>query len=563
MSLRSKIIYLFVILSVVVISMFFGTCFVVNNQKNDGMVINLSGRQRMLSQKMTKEVLNYYLLKKEGDPSAKEVKESLTSTMKVFDITLKSLKDSGEAPISTNLKKTEYRQLPKAKGESYTQLAKVQELWTEFSSKTDLILQGKDADSNLKWVLDNNQNLLSEMNAAVKLLQEESEQKVSSLLIFQFFSVILLVSLTVLAFLFISRKVINPIEVMTNSIAKDSNGNIQVKEINIESKDEIGVLGKTLNILSSQVKSFIQSVIASIENINSNSNLVSTATFQATEGIQQICETTNQMAAGAQDQADSVQNCLSEVNDITSELHRVSKNADKTVQLADSAKSNAGYGKEQSNEAVETINQVKTITEETAQRINNLGNLSSEIGMIVELIKNIAAQTNLLALNAAIEAARAGEHGKGFAIVAEEVKKLAGESADATDKITEMIGEIQVQTESAISSMSANLGAVDKGVLMVQNVEKALDEIVKAIDNVDINIEEVSGYIQTSVEKSDNLTQTMVNISAIIQEYAASTQELSASTEEQTASFEEISASIQILADVAEKLREQVAKFNF
>ncbi len=482
MSLRAKIIIIFIILLIVILSMFCGTLFVINNQKNDSIVINLSGRQRMLSQKMTKEILNYYLLKKDGDPAAEKIKKEVLSTIKVFDITLKSLKNSGKAPLSLNLEKTKYRYLPKANESSYSQLSKVESLWGTFSQKIEFILNGKEPKENLELVLNNNINLLKEMNKAVVLLQKESEQKISNLLLFQLLSIILIISCVVFAFFIISKKIIKPIELMTKSIDKDSNGNIQVHEIKVLADDEIGTLTKALNTLSLQVRTFIQSVI----------------------GLKHS-DTGLQVASG---ETNSVQKCY----EITSELRKVSQNAEKTVKLAESARENASYGKNQSNEAVATINKVKVSTQEAASSINKLGNLGLEISMIVDLIKNIASQTNILAVNAAVEAVRAGEQGKAFTVVAEEVRMLAEQSAEATDKITDMIEEIQTQTKSAIISVNTNTEVVDKGVVMVQNVESALDNIASAIDNVNGHIEEVSDYIQVSVEKSDNLVTTMENI---------------------------------------------------
>lgn len=374
---------------------------------------------------------------------------------------------------------------------------------------------------------------------------------------------IILAVLTALSIgLIIADMIVKPVNRVVDNLKELSDGNLKVKDINVDSKDETGVLANALNTTVATLKKLVSAVAQSAEDISASSEEMSASSEQTAQGAQQTATSTSQLAQGAQEISGNVEQGAANINKMNKAVQNVSEEAKIVAKLGNDTETNANAGTEHVKKAVNKIDSIKKVSEDISINISELGKLSSEIEQIVDLIKNIAGQTNLLALNAAIEAARAGEHGKGFAVVADEVKKLAGQSAGATEKITAMIKEIQNKTQVAVTTMGKATKEVEEGVFVINDAGTALENIIKQVKTANVKIQGITKEIDGVAVTSEEMVKMIENISAITEETAASAEEISSITEEQTASLEEISASAQTLAAVAEVLTKQVSVFK-
>jgi len=354
---------------------------------------------------------------------------------------------------------------------------------------------------------------------------------------------------------------INSIKNIRINSLKVADGDLTVK-INADSKDETGNLVDIFNKMTANLKNLVQQVNSSAKDILGGSEELNEASSQTAEGAQQVATSVEELAIGTQKVSSELETCASNINQMNTVLQNIASEANNIAKLGDDTETNANSGREQVNNAVRKMENIRLSTEEIADTIKNLADLSTEIEQILELIKNIAGQTNLLALNAAIEAARAGEHGKGFAVVADEVKKLATQSAGATDKIANMIKEIQNKTDIAVQCSNKASREVEEGVIGINDAGNALESIIEKVKITNKKIQDIDKNIEGVAEKSDKIVHIVENIASITEETAASAEEISSITEEQTANLEEINASAGLLSKTADSLKQQVSAFK-
>jgi methyl-accepting chemotaxis protein len=313
-------------------------------------------------------------------------------------------------------------------------------------------------------------------------------------------------------------------------------------------------------------------------------------TINRTAGsIDRLSHTIEGVAQGTQDQSTSLAQASGLAGQISTAIQNVSEHAkagaSSSIQAAQTARTSAGIV----HETIRDMQSIQSKVGLSAQKVEEMGARSSQIGLIVETIEDIASQTNLLALNAAIEAARAGEQGKGFAVVADEVRKLAERASNSTKEIGKLIIAIQKTVTEAVATMQVSLSEVDKGVERAGQADSALGEILKSIEMVKQQMEEIVSTANQASTSSSELVSSMDMISAVAemnsaateemsasssevnaavetiasisQENNAAVEEVSASTEEMTAQVQEMSAAAQTLATVAQKLKQELNHF--
>ncbi|WCK54243.1 methyl-accepting chemotaxis protein [Aneurinibacillus sp. Ricciae_BoGa-3] len=365
----------------------------------------------------------------------------------------------------------------------------------------------------------------------------------------------------VIAF-YISRLISRPITAVSNAAKEIADGNLSVADIAVKNRDEIGQLADSFNQMKHNLHELIRKVIESAEQVAASSE-------QLYAGSEQSAHAANQVAASIQDISNSadVQMKSMEENKRAMEesavgLQRIAESASNVSESSIEVLREA----EEGNQVIsQTVNQMEEITqsvESAAAVIEDLGENSKQIGQIIEVISDIANQTNLLALNAAIEAARAGEHGKGFAVVADEVRKLAEQTKQSSEQIASLIQEIQQNTTHAITVMHKGTKEVESGSEIVAQAGQAFHHILNSVQRVTGQVQEVSAATEEISASTEQLTASVEQLTGISADISTNTQGVAAASQQQLASMEEIAASSESLSKLAQELQSEVAKFN-
>ncbi|MHB8127158.1 MAG: methyl-accepting chemotaxis protein [Desulfitobacteriaceae bacterium] len=424
-----------------------------------------------------------------------------------------------------------------------------------------LILTNKSRESFDQVLKDMDAQMAFQAEGGEKAVADAKATDVSVLRLLIIFVAVAVIGGTVLAIL-LARHISKPLVAVTKVAQLVAEGDLNVQMPEIKNRDEIGILAIAVAEMVHSLRVVIGEVLTQSESVAATSQELSAAAEEATASSEQVSETLSQLASGATDQAISVGNTSSVIEQLAASAQQVAVNAEIVNQSSVKSARAAELGAVQAENAMQKIEQIREVSDQTAEVIIKLGDQSKQIGQIVDVIKGIADQTNLLALNAAIEAARAGEQGRGFAVVAEEVRKLAEQSSMSTTQIASLIGNIQKETERAVEMMVKGKSGVVAGVEAVNLAGNSFRTIVEEVNTVVTQIQLVTLASQQMAEGTNQAVKSVESIGVIAEQTAASAEEVAAASEEQAATMVSVSQSSEALAKLGESLMSAVAKFK-
>ncbi len=547
MNIKSRLFLLVFGLSAIIILMFLATSYMTDKQKNDGLVINLAGRQRMLSQKMTKEFLLNEIEKQNTGQGNATIVNDIRNTMKIFDMTLNALRDSGKAPLSLDSKKTDYRMCPQAKEPAYSQLKKVTALWEQYSGYLDKSLaDNQQPCDDMAFVKKTNLNLLKEMNTAVVIMQEQSEGRVTTLLVIQVVSVVV----GMFAMVFAIYTVIN-LMTRLNRINRFSqelgNGDLTVRS-EYERSDELGLIGKNLDNMVVNLNDMFTSIKTDAGALNNSSTTLAGISQDVLKETTDVSDLSDEVATAAGQMSISMNSVAAAIEETSTNVGLMAAAAEEMKSSIDGISKSTEKAKNITGTAVEQSNTAR-------ERVDKLGSAAVDISKVTETITAISEQTNLLALNATIEAARAGEAGKGFAVVANEIKELAKQTAEATQDIKGKIEGIQGSTSETVSDISEIASVVDEVNQIVSGIADAMEAQFTTTIEIANNVTQASQGIQ-------EVTQNVAKNSTVAEDVANKIKSVNICANDIAAGSSQVDANAGELSNMAESLSTVVEKFK-
>ncbi|WP_374115543.1 methyl-accepting chemotaxis protein [Bacillus atrophaeus] len=310
------------------------------------------------------------------------------------------------------------------------------------------------------------------------------------------------------------------------------------------------------------LRSLIHGIKDSVENVAASSEELTASADQTSKATEHITMAIERFSNGSDAQSDKIETTTEQINEMKDGLNDMARATAVITESSIQSTEISGAGEQLVQKTTGQMTAIDQSVKEAEQVVKGLEIKSKDITNILRVINGIADQTNLLALNAAIEAARAGEYGRGFSVVAEEVRKLAVQSADSAKEIETLINDIVKEINTSLGMFQSVNQEVEAGLVITNQTKASFNDISEKTNQIAGEMQNINATVEKLSAGSEEISGASEEISAISKESAASIQDIAASAEEQLASMEEISSSANTLAGMAEELRELTKRFK-
>jgi len=368
--------------------------------------------------------------------------------------------------------------------------------------------------------------------------------------------------IAIIAIIILSRCFVRPIQLIRDECVYLTQGDFRERAVTVNSQDELGQLAQGFRVMKGHLQLLVKQVQLQAEQVAASSEELTASAQQSADAANQVAGSISGIAQGTEKQAVTYAHMSTIAEQMSESTEQFLNTARDLSVITTNTAQEATQGMQAVEQAVNQMNQINMGSEAVKGAIVDLATGSQEITEIVALISSIAGQTNLLALNAAIEAARAGEHGRGFAVVADEVRKLAEESNQAARQIGVLIQKNQINMDQAVDATQASTEGVKTGIVVVNSAGETFKKIVSSIMQISEQINEICESMTQMAANNRVLVASVYEGDNVRKENVDEVQTVSAAIEEQSASMQEIASSSQNLAVLASKLQAAVEKFQ-
>ena len=410
------------------------------------------------------------------------------------------------------------------------------------------------------------------LNVAMKMLEFQQEQivlikeetndaigtsRVSSI-------VVLIISITISIFLviYVRKTITKPLRTVMESAHVIADGDLSQPDIVAKSRDEIGQLATVFNEMKKSLRSLIKNVQTNGEQLSAAAEELTASTEEISASTEDVTRQVAHTAESAQGSSRAAMESSVAMEETAQGMQRIAEASQTLHSSSLDASETATHGKDIVGHAKKQMDVINTSTSTVNELVQKLAKQTEEIGNITKVITDITDQTNLLALNAAIEAARAGEHGKGFAVVADEVRKLAEESKESANSIAALTVEIKTDTENVEKAVKNSLVSVKDGVEVISEAGESFHAIVGAIHNMTSQIQEISATSEQISASAEQVSASVNEISNGAEMASSSIDNIAAAMEEQAATMQGVNSVAISLNNSAQDLQEEIQRFK-